>query len=180
METAPTFVLFLFVQGFFHSLCHFFWEVGGWWMVLNLFSPFCFLTFLFLHKLFHAFHLILELSVSFSNQTTFRCHWHLAAVISVDYFVSVEVWMTSQSFECNMRKWCNRTFEIQVLLVHVPTPLESPSFYLLFISFSERCFLQAEKVHERKSAQTDCVSTGSKRKQYSSNVHLSLYIESSH
>lgn len=60
-----------------------------WGVVSNLCSPYLFLTFLFLHKLFHAFHLILEFSVSFSNQNTFCLHWHLAAVISVDYFVSV-------------------------------------------------------------------------------------------
>lgn len=121
------------------------------WMMLNLFSSFLFLTFLFLYKLFHAFHLILELSVSFSNQNTFRCHWHLAAVISVDYFVSVEVWMTSQSFECNTRKWCNRTFEIQVLLVHVPTPLQSllPFIFYLF-HFQNDAFFRLKKFTSQK------------------------------
>lgn len=45
--------------------------------------------FLFLHKLFNIFHFIVGFSVSFSSQSTFLWCWHLAAVISVDYFMSV-------------------------------------------------------------------------------------------
>lgn len=91
MKTAPTFVQLIFCSGLLslaHCLCHFvFWRVV---VVTNLLSPpFIFWTFLFLHKLFHAFRLVLEFSVSFSYQNTFCCHWHLAAVISMDYFVSV-------------------------------------------------------------------------------------------
>lgn len=136
MKTPPTFVQLIFCPGFLslaHCLCHFgFWGVVA---VTNLLSPpFIFWTFLFLHKLFHAFHLVLEFSVSFSPSKHFllslapcSCNFH-------GLFCVCLVWMASQSFECNTSKRCNRTFEIQVLLVHVPTPLQrSPSFYVLFV-----------------------------------------------
>lgn len=135
MKTPPAFVQLIFAQGFFHCLCYFiFWGVVVMTNLLS--SPFFFFFFLDVSCVSYSmiFTSSSNLQFHFPHHNSFCCHWHLAAVISMDYFVSGRVWMASQSSECNTSKRCNRTFEIQVLLGHVPTPLQrSPSFYALFL-----------------------------------------------
>lgn len=90
------------------------------------------------------FTLSLNFQFRFPHQNTFCCHWHLAAVISMDYFVSV--WFGWLPKALNVTQANGAIEHLKYKFFWSMSQLHYRGLLpFMFYLFSEWCFLQAEK-----------------------------------